>query len=102
VRLDAQSGVRGEAYFELSRHLEVTARAMYEREREFLVARYGADVTPLAATTLDGKPAYEFSAGFGDTVRTFVLVERERWLYRVVHDPRSTLNHDVLETIRIT
>jgi hypothetical protein len=100
VRLHARSE-DGEAYFELSRHLNATASTQYEREREFVAARYGADVTPLTATTFNGLPAHEYSVSWGDTVRTFVLVERGRWLYRVVYDPRSPLNHDVLDTIRI-
>jgi hypothetical protein len=100
IRLHARSE-DGEAYFELSRHLNATAPAQYEREREFVAARYGADVTPLTATTFNGLPAHEFSVNWGDTVRTFVLVERGRWLFRVVYDPRSPLNHAVLDTIRI-
>jgi hypothetical protein len=102
VRVHARSEDGEEAYFELSRHLEATALRRYEEERDFLVARYGAEVTGLTATTLDGLPAQEFTAAFGDTVRRFVLVECGRWLYRVVYDPRSTLNLAVLETIRIS
>jgi len=101
VRVHARSEDGEEAYFELSRHLGATALRRYEDERDFLVARYGAEVTPLTATTLDGLPAQEFTAAFGDTLRRFVLVERGRWFYRVVYDPRSPLNLAVLETIRI-
>ena len=101
VRVHARSVDGEEAYFELSRHLDATALLRYESERDFVVARYGAEVTPLTATSLDGLPAQEFTVSWGDTVRRFVLVERGRWLYRVVYDPRSPLNLAVLETIRI-
>ncbi|HEY5786714.1 MAG TPA: hypothetical protein VIT65_18260 [Microlunatus sp.] len=101
VRLHACSEDGVEAYFELSRHLDTTAVARYEEERDFLLARYEAAVTPLTAGTFHEMPAHDFSAAFGDTARTFVLVERGRWLYRVVYDPRSQLNLAVLETIRI-
>ena len=101
MRLHARSEDGEEAYFELSRHLDATALRRYEDERDFIVARYGAEVTPLTGTTLDGLPAQQFTAGWGDTVRRFVLAERGRWLYRVVYDPRSPLNLAVLETIRI-
>ena len=101
VRLHARSEDGVEAYFELSRHLDATAVARYEQERDLLVARYDAAVTPLTARTFNQMTAHEFSATFTDIVRTFVLVERGRWLYRLVCDPRSPLNLAVLETIRI-
>ena len=101
VRLHACSDDGAEAYFELSRHLDVTAVARYEEECHLLLARDGAAVTRLTATTFHEMPAHEFSVTFGDTARTFVLVERGRWLYRVVYDPRSTINLAVLATIRI-
>lgn len=101
VRLHACSGDGVEAYFELSRHLDATATTRYEEERDSLVARYSAEVTPLSSLTFHDRPAHEFSAAFGDTTRAFVLIESGPWLYRVVYDPRSPLNHAVLETIRI-
>ncbi len=101
VRLHAQSTDGEEVYFELSRHLDVTARARYERERDFVSSRYGADVTPLTPTTLTSLAAHEFGVSWGETQRRFVLVERGRWLYRFVYDPRSPLNVAVLQSIRI-
>lgn len=101
VRLHARSDDGVEAYFELSRHLDVTSMTWYVEERGSLVARFGAEVTPLVATTFHDKPAHEFSVTFADTVRAVVLIERGPWLYRVIYDPRSPLNHAVLETIQI-
>ena len=69
--------------------------------RGVLEGRYGAVVTPLTVRTFNDLPAQEFSATFGATARTFVLIERGCWLYRVVYDPRSPLTLGVLETIRI-
>jgi hypothetical protein len=101
VRVHACSADGDEVYFELSRHLDLTAQAQYEREREFVSSRLGADVTPLTPTTLASLPAQEFGAVWDGNERRFVLVERGRWLYRVVYDPRSPLNVAVLESIRI-
>ena len=101
VRLHARSEDGIETYFELSRHLDMTAGGRYRKERDFLLTRYDAVVTLLTAGTFHQMPAHTFSAAFGDTARTFVLIERGRWLYRVVYDPRSRLNLAVLETIRI-
>ena len=101
VRLHAQSEDGAEVYFELSRHLGGTAAAISEREREFLVARFGAEVSALSATTLASRPAQQFSAEWGDTVRRFVFAEAGGWVYRFVYDPRSQLNAQVLDSIRI-
>ena len=101
VRLHARSADGKEVYFELSRHLDVTADEMYERERDFIVGRYGAEVTPLTGTTIDSLPAQEYSASWGDTERRFVVAEHGPWLYRVVYDPRSPLNVAVRDSVRI-
>lgn len=70
VRLHARSEDGAETYFELSRHLDATAPARYEEERDLLSARDGAAVTPLTARTFNELPAHEFSATFGETIRT--------------------------------
>jgi hypothetical protein len=89
----------GELYFEVSRRQGHTSDA-YRREREHLIDE-GAEVSELVPAELNGWPAQEFTAAFPHKTRTFLLCERPPWLYRLVYDPKSALNLEVLSTIRI-
>ncbi len=79
----------------------MTARATSRARARLRPTRYGAEVTPLTATTLASLPAHEWAADWGDTERRFVLAEHGRWLYRVRVRPPLPLNVGVLESIRI-
>jgi hypothetical protein len=89
-----------EVYFELSRHLHPSAQEFYAREREFLLRQLpDAAVGDLTATTVGGASAHRFTVRWAMGERVMLLIERAPGLYRIVYDPRSPLNEQVLATL---
>ncbi len=102
VRVHFRSSDTPELYFEVSRHLRVSAEVFYEREKGFVAERLqDSEVGALTATTLAGQPAQTFSFRWRDGERTVILMEKQDYLYRFIYDPRSQLNLDVLATIKL-
>ncbi len=102
VRVHFRSPDTPELYFEVSRHLRVSAEVFYEREKGFVAERLqDSEVGALTATTLAGQPAQTFSFRWRDGERTVILMEKQDYLYRFIYDPRSQLNLDVLATIKL-
>ena len=44
-------------------------------------------------------PAYQYSFTWNGNERKVVLVEQAEWLYRVIYDPESPINLDIVGTI---
>jgi hypothetical protein len=101
IRLHAQSEDGREVYFEVTRHLNMPAASLYEKERETVINLRQAIVTDLAKTTFAELPAHEYSFTWNGNERKVVLVEHGEWLYRVIYDPRSPINLDIVATIRL-
>ena len=92
-----------EIYFEVSRHLGRGAREFYEREAA-AIRRADPHVTisEPVDTSFAGSDALRFVVTFTDRERAFTLVERGGYLYRVIYDPRSAVNLDIMATIEFT
>ena len=100
IRFHAQSEDGREVYFEVTRHLNMTAASVYEKERESVVEQRQATVTELEKANFVELPAHEYSFTWNGNERKVVLVEHGEWLYRVIYDPRSPINLDIVATIR--
>lgn len=102
IRVHFRSRESPELYFEVSRHLHLSADAVYEREKGFIMDRLKeCEVSALKPITFASQPAYEFSFRWTDGERAVILIEKQEYLYRVIYDPRSQLNLQVLATIQI-
>jgi hypothetical protein len=101
LRIHVQSQGGREVYLEVSRVQGLTAAEAYTQESAFVRDRHGAHVGPLVSATFAGWPAYTFSFRWADTHRVLTYVERGEWLYRVVHDPNSAPDLEILGTIQL-
>ena len=100
IRLHAQSEDGSEVYFEVTRHLNMTAASLYQKERDSVFSQRQAMVTDLSKTTFAESPAHEYSFTWNGKERKVVLIEQAEWLYRVIYDPRSPVNLDIVGTIQ--
>ena len=73
---------------------------MYEKERDSVINQRQATVTDLAKTTLAELPAHEYSFTWNGNERKVILVVQAEWLFRVIYDPSSPINLDIVATIR--
>jgi hypothetical protein len=91
-----------ELYFEVRRYPELTPQAAYERHRAELAQRFegeGLALTPLEETELAGRPAWTYSFQWSENARVALLAPDGPALYRLIYDPRSELNRQVLGTV---
>ena len=100
IRLHAQSEDGTEVYFEVTRHLNMPAASLYEKERDSLISLRQAMVTDLSKTNLAGLPAHEYAFTWNCNERNIFLVEQAEWLYRVIYDPRSPINVEIVGSIQ--
>jgi hypothetical protein len=104
ARVHLSSPDRQELYLEVVRFQGLAPRDEYEQHRPYLEQRFGADsITPLTETTLRGRPAWAY-AFRGDVAersikRAVLLLENGEDTYRLIYDPRSALNAQVIATV---
>jgi len=96
-----------ELYLEVVRFHDLAPPDEYQHHRPYLEKRFGAhSVTPLTESALRGRSAWTY-AFRGDEAersleRAVLLLEVAGDTYRVIYDPRSPLNAQVLATLRIS
>lgn len=99
LRIHFRSIDSSDVYFELSRHLYLSANEVYAREKRFVEDRLEQPVvSELKQTTFAGQPAYEFRFQWASGERALVLIEKEAVLYRLIYDPLAALNWEILQT----
>lgn len=90
-----------EVYFELGRYPETTPEMAYARFTADVAAQIpGAAFSALRAGMLAGRPAFTFSVQLPDRRRVVWLLPAEDALYRLVYNPQSALNEQILATVR--
>jgi hypothetical protein len=104
ARVHLSSPDRQELYLEVVRFHDMAPRDEYQHHRPYLEKRFGADsITPLTETTLRGRPAWAYAFRWDEAERSVeravLLLEIDGDTYRVIYDPRSALNAQVLATI---
>ena len=96
------SPTSGELYVELIRFRDLTPEDEYSSHRPFLEQRFGPGaVTELTQTSLRGIPAWSYGIRWEGGERSVLLLQVDDDTYRVIHDPRSPLNADVVATLRV-
>ena len=101
-RVHVMSSDRHELYVELVRFRDLAPEDEYLNHRPFLEQRFGPGaVTELTQTTVGGVPAWSYGIHWKDGERSVLLLQIEDDTYRVIHDPRSPLNADVVATLRV-
>ena len=91
-----------ELYVELVRFRDLAPEDEYLGHRPFLEQRFGPGaVTELTQTTLGGIPAWSYGIRWEHGERSVLLLQVDGDTYRVIHDPRSPLNADVVATLRV-
>jgi hypothetical protein len=91
-----------ELYVELVRFQDLAPEDEYLSHRQVLEQRFGPGaVTELTQTTLRGLPAWSYGFRWEDGERSVLLLQVDEDTYRVIHDPRSPLNADVIATLRL-
>jgi hypothetical protein len=89
-----------QVYFEVSRHTGVSAHDLYQREIS-AIRRANPDVriSDPVSVSFAGRDAQQFSVTFPDKERVFTLIEQKERVYRVIYDPRSPVNHEIIGTV---
>jgi hypothetical protein len=101
-RVHLSSPASGELYFELSRFVGISPQDEYASHRPFLEERFGAGaVTELAETTLLERRAWRYRIRWPEAERVVLLLPLDGDTYRVIYDPRSDLNQEVVATLSI-
>jgi hypothetical protein len=101
-RVHLSSPASGELYLEVARFGGIAPQDEYANHRPFLERRFGrGSVTELAETTLLQRPAWTYGIRWPEAERTVLLLHLEPDTYRIIYDPRSELNEQVLATLAI-
>jgi len=105
-RIHLSSPDRRELYFELARFGGIAPQDEYANHKPSLEERFGADsVTALTATRLHDRPSWTYAFHWdeqeGPMERAVLLLQVGEDTYRVIYDPRSELNDQVIATLTI-
>jgi hypothetical protein len=106
-RIHLSSPDRSELYVEVARFRGIAPEEEYLNHSPYLKERFGADaVTELTGTTVLGREAWTYAFRWDEDgrpmERSALLLHVAGDTYRVIYDPRSKLNDEVIATIVIT
>lgn len=102
VRIHITSPGSGEVYVEVMKLSDLTPQEEYARHRPYLEERFGADaVTPFAETRFQSRPAWTYAFRWDEGERSVLSLGIGRDTYRIIHDPCSALNAEIITTITI-
>lgn len=91
-----------ELYVEVVRFRELAPQDEYLQHRRYLDRRFGADaITPLTEMSLRERPAWTYGFRWDDEERSVLSLHVAGDTYRVIYDPRSGLNNQVLATLTV-
>ncbi len=101
-RVHLSSPDRHELYVEVVRFRELSPNDEYERHKPHLEHRFGAGaVTPLAETAFNGRQAWVYAFSWDDGERSVLSLQVDGDTYRVIWNPRSDLNNQVVATLAV-
>ena len=101
-RIHLTSRESRELYLEVVRFRDLAPQDEYLRHRPHLEQRFGADsVTELTETSLREWPAWAYAFRWDDGERSVLLLQVDGGTYRIIYDPRSELNAEVIATLTI-
>ena len=99
LRVHLVSSDSRELYFEVVKYPNLLPREEYEQHRAYLEQRFDdLAITELQETSLALLPAYAYSFKWDQGERAVLLIHKDQATYRVIYDPRSPLNAQVLSS----
>jgi hypothetical protein len=106
ARVHLSSPDRQTLYLEVVRFDDLAPEDEFLHHRPYLEKRFGADsITALTETSLQGRPAWTYSFGWDEgerpMERSVLLLPVGGDTYRIIYDPRSQLNAEVIATLTI-
>ena len=103
IRIHFTSKDSPELYFEITKYVHLPAQVEYQEHKEYLENRPGEYVvSDLKEIRWMSQRAYEYSIKWREGARIVMLIEADDSTYRVLYDPNSPLNVQVLTTIQWT
>ena len=103
IRVQFISKDSRELYFELTKYIDLSPQAEYQRHKESLEKRPDRFiVSELKEIRWLSQPAYEYSLKWKQGTRTVRLIEADNVTYRILYDPYSPLTVQVLSTVQWT
>lgn len=101
LRVHLTSPGSQELYFEVTEYAGLSAVGEYRQHTQALAKQYSElEVTELRATSLAGLPAYAYLLHWPDRERKVILVEKGEVTYRILYDPQSALNEQLLSSVK--
>jgi hypothetical protein len=89
-----------ELYFEVTKYHGLPPREEYRRHKEELKKRFTElSITDIQEINWKSLPAYEYSFDGPPGRRSVTMFEKNEVTYRILYDPRSPLNLQVLSTV---
>jgi hypothetical protein len=100
IRIHLASRDSKELYFEVTKYQDLPAQMEYHQYREKLEQRFSElIITELKEMIWKSHPTSEYSFEWKQGARSVLLVRRDDATYRILYDPRSPLNTQILSTI---
>ena len=101
-RVHLTSPGSGEVYGEVARFPGRTPQDEHATHRPHLEHRFGAgSVSELSETIAAGRQAWTYGLRWDGGERSVLLIEVDGDTYRVIHDPRSDLNAEIVGTLAV-
>lgn len=104
VRVHLVSRDSQEVYFEVRRYRDLLPQEEYQRHRAYLEERFeleGFTITALTDYRLGMSAAHQYSFQWDNRQRVAILVQQEHFTYRIIYDPVSPINVQILSTVEL-
>lgn len=103
VRVHFTSKNSQELYFEVTKYFGLPAQVEYQQHKKSLEERTEEFVvSDLKEILWMSQPAYEYSIKWDNSARAVILLETDQATYRILYDPYSPLNIQILSTLQWT
>jgi hypothetical protein len=93
-----------EVYFEVRRYRDLLPQEEYRRHNAYLENRFeseGFTITGLIDQAVGVSPAHQYSFQWEDRKRAAILIPQEHCTYRIIYDPVSPINAQILSTVEL-
>lgn len=102
IRVHLSSPQSQELYFEVTRFVNLAPKEEYQRHKDFLTQQFeNLSITDLEESQLETLAAQTYTFAWPEKERKVVLVQKDQATYRILYDPRSALNTEVLATLKL-
>jgi hypothetical protein len=102
IRVHLISRDSQEVYFEVTRYFTLSVHGEYRTHKAYLEQRFEAEgfsITELTDHKLGESPAHQYSFRWDNKQRVAILVQQGQVTYRILYDPQSNINAQILSTI---